>query len=278
MATHPFRRASVRYGDTPDPVTPYHKAAQVWDERLGSARLQARNWRLAALTMIALAIVLTALLAVMVSRSGVIPYVVEVDRLGEVRAAGPAPDIYHPSDAQIAHFLARFVENVRSLSIDPVVVRANWLRAYDYVTDRGAQTLNEYAREADPFGKIGAKTATVEVISVVRASGRLLRDSLEGKHLRERRGRQGRALHRRRHHRPQAPDHTREPCAGTPSASMSIPSTGRATSSETPNEFVHCKKRCRLGRRHCRFLVSRVRNTAGSGSPVRRSRLRAGNP
>ena len=88
-----------------------------------------------------------------------------------VRAAGPAPDIYHPSDAQIAHFLARFVENVRSLSIDPVVVRANWLRAYDYVTDRGAQTLNEYARQADPFGKIGAKTATVEVISVVRASG-----------------------------------------------------------------------------------------------------------
>jgi type IV secretory pathway TrbF-like protein len=171
MATHPFRRASVRYGDTPDPVTPYHKAAQVWDERLGSARVQARNWRLAALTMIALAIVLTALLAVMVSRSGVIPYVVEVDRLGEVRAAGPAPDIYHPSDAQIAHFLARFVENVRSLSIDPVVVRANWLRAYDYVTDRGAQTLNEYARVADPFGKIGAKTATVEVISVVRASG-----------------------------------------------------------------------------------------------------------
>ena len=87
MATHPFRRASVRYGDTPDPVTPYHKAAQVWDERLGSARSQARNWRLAALTMIALAVVLTGLLAVAVGRSGVIPYVIEVDRLGEVRAA-----------------------------------------------------------------------------------------------------------------------------------------------------------------------------------------------
>ena len=210
MATHPFHRASVRYGDTPDPVTPYHKAAQVWDDRLGSARIQARNWRLAALATIALAVVLTTLLAVMVGRSGVIPYVVEVDRLGEVRAAGPAPDIYQPSDAQIAHFLARFVENVRSLSIDPVVVRANWLRAYDYVTDRGAQTLNEYAREADPFGKIGARTATVEVIS---ASGlrRLFRDPLEGKRLRERRGRQGRALHRRRHHHPQAPDHARDP-------------------------------------------------------------------
>jgi type IV secretory pathway TrbF-like protein len=171
MASHPFQRASVRYGDTPDPVTPYQKAAQVWDERLGSARVQARNWRLAALGMIGLALVLATTLTIVVARSGIVPYVVEVDRLGEVRAVGPAIEPYRPTDAQIAHFLARFVENVRSLSIDPVVVRANWLRAYDYVTDRGAQTLNDYAREADPFGKIGARTAAVEVTSVVRASG-----------------------------------------------------------------------------------------------------------
>jgi type IV secretion system protein VirB5 len=171
MASHPFQRASVRYSDTPEPVTPYQKAAQIWDERMGSARVQARNWRLAALGMIGLALVLAATLTITVARSGVVPYVVEVDRLGEVRAVGPAIEPYRPSDAQIAHFLARFIENVRSLSIDPVVVRANWLRAYDYVTDRGAQTLNDYAREADPFGKIGARTAAVEVTSVVRASG-----------------------------------------------------------------------------------------------------------
>lgn len=99
-----------------------------------------------------------------------VPYVVEVDRLGEVRAVGPAIEAYQPTDAQIAHFLARFIENVRSLSVDPVIVRTNWLHAYDFVTDRGAQALNEYAREADPFTKIGAKTATAEVTSVVRAS------------------------------------------------------------------------------------------------------------
>src|SRR5258708_8791217 len=43
-----FRRASVRYGRTPEPETPYQKAAQVWEERIGSARVQARNWRLLA--------------------------------------------------------------------------------------------------------------------------------------------------------------------------------------------------------------------------------------
>lgn len=170
MVSHPFHRPSVRYGETPEPVTPYQKAAQVWDERLGSARVQAANWRLAALLATSLSALLGLTVLLIVGRSSVVPYVVEVDRLGEVRAVGPAIEAYQPSDAQIAHFLARFIENVRSLSVDPVIVRTNWLHAYDFVTDRGAQALNEYAREADPFTKIGARTATAEVTSVVRAS------------------------------------------------------------------------------------------------------------
>ena len=50
-----FRRPSVRYGRTPAPETPYQKAGQVWDERIGSARVQARNWRLFAFGNLVLA-------------------------------------------------------------------------------------------------------------------------------------------------------------------------------------------------------------------------------
>lgn len=44
-----FRRAVQRYGRTPEPVTPFQRSGQLWDERIGSARVQARNWRLMAL-------------------------------------------------------------------------------------------------------------------------------------------------------------------------------------------------------------------------------------
>lgn len=40
-----FKRPATHYGKSPEPETPYQKAAQVWDERIGSARVQARNWR-----------------------------------------------------------------------------------------------------------------------------------------------------------------------------------------------------------------------------------------
>lgn len=59
---------------------------------------------------------------------------------------------------------------MRSLSIDPIVVRGNWLKAYDYTTDRAAQVLNDFARTSDPFAAIGERSVSVTVTSVVRAS------------------------------------------------------------------------------------------------------------
>ena len=44
-----WKRSQNKYGETPVATTPYQKAAQVWDERMGTARVQAKNWRLAAL-------------------------------------------------------------------------------------------------------------------------------------------------------------------------------------------------------------------------------------
>jgi type IV secretion system protein TrbF len=165
-----FRRPSIRYGRTPEPETPFQKAAQVWDERIGSARVQARNWRLIAFGNLALAAGLACGLVWQGARGTVTPWVVEIDKLGQAQAVGPALADYQPTDPQIAWHLARFVENVRSIPADPVIVRQNWLAAYDFVTDKGAVALNDYARTNDPFSKIGKIEVTVEISSVIRAS------------------------------------------------------------------------------------------------------------
>ena len=167
-----FRRAVQRYGRTPEPVTPYQRAAQVWDDRIGSARAQARNWRLMAFGGLALSTGLSGGLLWQSMQSRVTPYVVEVDRLGEARAVAPADRDYRPTDPQMAWHLGRFITDVRSVSLDPVLMRQNWVAAYDFVTARGAKFLNEYARDADPFGEVGARTVSVQVTSVVRASDR----------------------------------------------------------------------------------------------------------
>ncbi len=165
-----FKRPSTHYGKTPQPDTPYQKAAQVWDDRIGSARVQAKNWRFMAFGSLLLAGGFAAALVWQSARGTIVPWVVQVDRLGQSQAVAPAVADYRPTDPQIAWHLARFIEQVRSIPADPIIVRQNWLRAYDFTTDRGALALNDYARSNDPFTKVGKQQIAVDVSSVIRAS------------------------------------------------------------------------------------------------------------
>lgn len=165
-----FKRPAVHYGKTPEPETPYQKAAQVWDERLGSARLQAKNWRYMAFGSLILSAGFASALVYQSARGTVVPWVVQVDNLGQAQAVAPATADFRPTDPQIAWHLARFIEQTRSIPADPIIVRQNWLRAYEWTTDRGAAALNDYARANDPFTKVGKQQIAIEVSSVIRAS------------------------------------------------------------------------------------------------------------
>jgi type IV secretory pathway TrbF-like protein len=165
-----FRRRASRYGVTPAPETPYQRAGQAWDERIGSARVQARNWRLMAFGCFALAVGATGGLAWNARSGSVTPWIVAVDGLGRVEATGPAAAGYRPTDAMVAWQLARFIEDVRATPADPVVLRQQWLRAYEHASGPGAAALDDYARREDPFGRVGRLQVAVDVSSVVRAS------------------------------------------------------------------------------------------------------------
>ena len=165
-----FKRPSTHYGKAPQPETPYQRAAQVWDDRIGSARVQARNWRYMAFGCLALSAGLSGGLIWQSASGTIVPWVVQVDKLGQAQAVAPAVADYQPSDPQIAFHLARFIEQVRSIPSDAIIVRQNWLRAYEFTTQAGALALNDYARANDPFARVGKQQVSIEVSSVIRAS------------------------------------------------------------------------------------------------------------
>jgi len=165
-----FKRPSAHYGKSPEPETPYQKASQAWDERIGSARVQAKNWRIMAFGSLILSVGFASALVWQSGRGALAPWVAQVDNLGQSQAVAPAVAEYRPTDPQIGFHLGRFIEQTRSIPSDPIIVRQNWLRAYEFTTDRGAATLNDYARANDPFTKVGRQQIAVEVSSVIRAS------------------------------------------------------------------------------------------------------------
>jgi len=172
-----FSRPNVRYGTTPQPETRYQRAGQAWDARIGSATVQARSWRLACFGSIGLSTLLAGGMIWQVSRGTITPWVVQVDKLGEAQAVAPAQMGFRPTDPQIAFHLARFIENVRSIPADPVVLRQDWLRAYDFATAKGTLALNDFARSSDPFAQVGKTQVAVDVSSVIRASDESFRIS-----------------------------------------------------------------------------------------------------
>lgn len=164
------RARDTRLGRTPEAETPYRKAQELWDRRMGSALAQARTWRTTAFGALGLAGLLAGATIALSLRPAAVPFVIEASQTGEARLVGPATGAYQPNDAQISYHLARFVELVRSLPSDQVIVRQNWLRAYDWTTQSGAQALNAMGVERDPLREVGRVAIAVEMLSVVRAS------------------------------------------------------------------------------------------------------------
>ena len=148
----------------------YKLAAQTWADQLVSARAEVARWRLVALGTGALCVLLFGALVISAVQTGVAPHVIVVDRVGTIRTAEAADVRPRPADAQIAFLIAQFVEDIRSLSTDPVVVRTKWTRAYAMTTPRGADALNRFATDSLRSTKIGIRAIICNVTSVVRAS------------------------------------------------------------------------------------------------------------
>jgi hypothetical protein len=88
----------------------------MWDDRRDA------GWRLAAVGSAMLCGLLGISLGVVKSRAGVIRHREQAPIISPAVATSP--------DSQIVYFLARFIENARSLSSDPLVVRTSWRNAY----------------------------------------------------------------------------------------------------------------------------------------------------
>jgi type IV secretory pathway TrbF-like protein len=150
--------------------TPYQHAAQVWDARMGLTLQHARNWRLMAFAAAGLAAFLGAGWWMQAGRATVTPYIVEIDSYGQTQRITAANGVWRPNEAQVGYFLADWIRLVRSKPVDQVVIRQNWLRAYDLATPRTSAFLNAFAAARDPFANVGHEAITVEVLNVIPRS------------------------------------------------------------------------------------------------------------
>ncbi|HVK79516.1 MAG TPA: conjugal transfer protein TrbF [Verrucomicrobiae bacterium] len=163
-------RAPIKSAAGPEPSTPYQRARQEWDTRMGSAIVSARVWRAIALVAAGLVALLSLGLTFVALQQRTFVHVVEVAPEGQVLSVRTAERAWTPSEAQTAYHLGRFIRLVRTLPTDGVVLRENWLEAYRFLTPQAAARLTEIARADDPFLSLGRVGRTVSIRSVIARS------------------------------------------------------------------------------------------------------------
>jgi type IV secretion system protein VirB5 len=171
-ASNLFKRPTVAFGASAPPETPFQKAGQVWDHRVGAATAQAANWRYAAFAAFALsAVTLTAYIWERAD-TRVATYVVPIDSYGRPGRIELAGRTYQPTAAETGYFLADWVRWIRARSpVDPVVNTDNLRRAYGFVADGAVAQMADLgaadmkAAKADPGSAV-----SVEVKSVIQRS------------------------------------------------------------------------------------------------------------
>ncbi|MEE3501256.1 VirB8/TrbF family protein [Acidiphilium acidophilum] len=145
--------------DSPD----YTAAKREWMERYGSYISQARNWRLAAFCAISVAALGVAGTAYEGSQTHVVPYVVEVDHLGQSVRLAQAVRAGAVQQPIVRHVLARWLTEVRERTTDSLAQRQFVDSSYRYVDSKMEVALDRYFKRHSPFigSADGPRTVTI---------------------------------------------------------------------------------------------------------------------
>lgn len=154
-------------------IARYLKARQEWDSLYGTARHQAMNWRYMSFFLAGLLLLSLMVMAYLGTLPKQAIHVIEVDKLGKsvyVGKAGTPGAQYRATEAAKIYHLKRFIEDVRSLPSDPVVVKRQWEDAYKLVTQSGGNILTTYARSHVPTERIKKVRVAIEGLTLIPIS------------------------------------------------------------------------------------------------------------
>ncbi|MDI2076713.1 conjugal transfer protein TrbF [Bradyrhizobium sp. Mp27] len=154
------------------PDNPYLAARQEWNERYGSYVQAAAAWRTVGIVAMVMAVIGFAYALFQSTQVKLVPYIVEVDKLGTAASAGYPQQIEYADPRVVRATLGSFVANFRSVTPDAIVQKQYIDRTYALLrtSDPATQKINDWFRSNSPFERAKTTTVAVEVNNIVALS------------------------------------------------------------------------------------------------------------
>jgi type IV secretion system protein VirB5 len=148
--------------------TPFLKAAQEWDRRIGSSVAQARNWRVMAFSCAGIAAIFAGGFVYEATRVQIQAYYVPVNEAGRPGRVMLASDHYTPTQGEVVYFLSDWVRTIFAKPTDGVLAGQDFKRDFSRLRGKAVNTMSEWAQKNDPMQDIGRIAKTVTVNSVLQ--------------------------------------------------------------------------------------------------------------
>lgn len=167
-----------RLADTPDPehngwVAAVARGRTEFAGAFGDLARSRRNWQLAAFGALGVAGVMSVGFYTLATQAHITPYVVEVDRLGRVRALAPADRVDAADPRVVTSAVASWIRDIRAVVADPVAQQDQVRRAYAFVDQSTASWLDAYMTDParDPRVLGATLSRTVEITGILPLPG-----------------------------------------------------------------------------------------------------------
>lgn len=151
---------------------PYLTARRTWNDHIGSVVSSRQMWAMLSILALLVALASVGGMAYIGSQSKFVPYVIEVDKLGQAVAVQVA-ERADPTAARVVHAqLAAFINDARMVTPDIALQKKAVYRVYALLSPNDAATtkMNEWFNgtpDSSPFKRAEKETVSVDIVSVI---------------------------------------------------------------------------------------------------------------
>lgn len=150
--------------------SPFLRARLEWNDRFHGMARGKRNWQIVASALLFTNTLLVAALTWLSMQSSVVPYVIEVDEVGQVQAFGPAEQLRRSDERVIRYQLAMVLRDLRTVVSDAEAQKELLNRGYSFARGAAVSFLNEHFQDQNPFAVAKTQRIGVEMKSLLRLS------------------------------------------------------------------------------------------------------------
>ncbi len=151
--------------DQPKVSPDYLAAKREWLERYGDYISQAKNWRMAAISAIGIAALFGAGMVYEADRVHVVPYVVQVDKLGQTVELAKAVKAGAFAQPVVQHVVSRFVWLLFTQTPDEALQKHFIDESYQYIANTDQSALSAFYSRHNPYNaysnNTGGQTVTI---------------------------------------------------------------------------------------------------------------------